>query len=431
MRKTKNVIALLLTVLCGNAVSAQWKKIGSGTTNDLLGVHFPTASTGYAVGKDGTVLKSTDGGDTWTGGTVTGYTTNWFWDVQFKGADTGFVCGETDPGTNPHGMGLILKTTDGGKTWKSVFFSSLTPVRDIFMVSRDTIFACGGAEMTDGYIWKSVDGGSNWTPYGPGYYDAMLGGLYFLNGSKGFWGMYESVGGAYNPGLSSWMSTKDGLATINTDVAPSSASYWNFASSFPTASRGYMMRGTYLTTGNAYVRVTNDGGATWTEKYAAIVGAVYGMDFCQKDTGFIVGGAGKIWRTGDGAFSWSAQSSPVTTDLRSVYCYKNEAAYAVGTEGTILKLKLSGMSQPSAITENKVSETISVGPNPVKGLLTIYGLTENMAFSVTDLRGVRVAEGMLNPAHAFIDMKTLAPGMYLLHVQGTEAMTTISVCKAD
>jgi hypothetical protein len=39
----------------------------SGTTNDLNSVHFPVdATTGFAVGEAGTILKTTDGRATWT-----------------------------------------------------------------------------------------------------------------------------------------------------------------------------------------------------------------------------------------------------------------------------------------------------------------------------------------------------------------------------
>ena len=38
----------------------------SGTTDDLNGVTFADDSVGYAAGRNGTILKTIDGGATWT-----------------------------------------------------------------------------------------------------------------------------------------------------------------------------------------------------------------------------------------------------------------------------------------------------------------------------------------------------------------------------
>src|SRR5258708_26081639 len=43
-----------------------WTLQSSGTTRDLRGVSFVDADTGTAVGFSGTILRTTDGGQTWT-----------------------------------------------------------------------------------------------------------------------------------------------------------------------------------------------------------------------------------------------------------------------------------------------------------------------------------------------------------------------------
>ena len=42
-----------------------WVQQTSGTTENLLGVSFTDANTGTAVGWNGTILRTIDGGDNW------------------------------------------------------------------------------------------------------------------------------------------------------------------------------------------------------------------------------------------------------------------------------------------------------------------------------------------------------------------------------
>ena len=112
-----------------------WTAQTSGTTNDLRAVHFPVdATTGYAVGSNGTILKTTDGGDNWnsqSSGTI------WdLWAVHFPvDATTGYAVVSN---------GTILKTTDGGDNWTT----ETTPTTEIlrglhFPVDTTTGYAVG------------------------------------------------------------------------------------------------------------------------------------------------------------------------------------------------------------------------------------------------------------------------------------------------
>ena len=71
-------------------------------------VHFPNVSTGYAVGGNGLILKTVNGGNNWVA--LTSGTTSILYSVFFTDADTGHAVGTS---------GTVLKTTDGGITWSS------------------------------------------------------------------------------------------------------------------------------------------------------------------------------------------------------------------------------------------------------------------------------------------------------------------------
>ena len=71
----------------------------------LFGVSFTDANNGTAVGSDGLILRTTDGGANWTN--QTSGTTSFLNDVSFTDTNNGTAVGEN---------GTILRTTNGGTT---------------------------------------------------------------------------------------------------------------------------------------------------------------------------------------------------------------------------------------------------------------------------------------------------------------------------
>jgi photosystem II stability/assembly factor-like uncharacterized protein len=79
---------------------------GAATPHDLFSVSFPTEKDGWACGRWGTMLHTTDGGWTWTRQeSGTDYTLT---SISFVDPAHGFAVGDG---------GTILSTKDGGKTW--------------------------------------------------------------------------------------------------------------------------------------------------------------------------------------------------------------------------------------------------------------------------------------------------------------------------
>ncbi len=119
---------ILTTNNGGTGGGASWTAQITNTTDHLADLHFvPTttgavSTTGFAVGGNattntGVVLKTTNGGTTWTNVTNSvinaNPNVNFFSDVTFFG-NTGFISG----GNIPNNTTVIYKTTDGGLTWK-------------------------------------------------------------------------------------------------------------------------------------------------------------------------------------------------------------------------------------------------------------------------------------------------------------------------
>src|SRR6266702_934266 len=101
--------AILLVAATSPAAGPGWSwQVPLLPDASLYAVSAPDANTIVAVGQAGRILRTTDGGATWK--QQYAGTTNSFISVSFPDANIGTVVG---PG------GTILRTIDGGDTWTS------------------------------------------------------------------------------------------------------------------------------------------------------------------------------------------------------------------------------------------------------------------------------------------------------------------------
>ncbi|MEZ5196022.1 MAG: YCF48-related protein [Bacteroidales bacterium] len=105
LRSIYFVYSILLIWFLSLEGSAQFEVQYSGTNNDLTAIHFPDKATGYVCGKDGTFLKTRDGGRAWSNLSLS--TVDNLNGLYFKNPDTGFVIGENN---------IFMKTMNGGYT---------------------------------------------------------------------------------------------------------------------------------------------------------------------------------------------------------------------------------------------------------------------------------------------------------------------------
>ena len=90
-------------------------------------VYFPTSTTGFAIGLSGTIIKTNDGGKSWTflrnGGGI------WTSDIRFRAvhfldADFGFLAGDE---------GCLWQTRDGGESWEVIDNAPVYDYTDVFL----------------------------------------------------------------------------------------------------------------------------------------------------------------------------------------------------------------------------------------------------------------------------------------------------------
>lgn len=177
-----------------------WEKVwpASGTISGLEGIWFINDQVGFAGGWNNYFIKTTDGGTTWT--EVSCGTNVWYYvDVVFRDENNGVVAammeGESDQS--------ILITSDGGNTWIPATSGTQVDIQSVCYADDITLFAVG----TGGHIYKSIDGGHNWTiQTSPG---GILVGVDFANRSFGVVGGEENIY-TTNDGGETWTNTQTG-----------------------------------------------------------------------------------------------------------------------------------------------------------------------------------------------------------------------------
>jgi photosystem II stability/assembly factor-like uncharacterized protein len=168
----KKLYILLFALFMVNGAIGQWfwqNPLPQG--NLLSSVFFTDANTGYAVGYDGTILKTTNGGTDWTA--QSSGTTKWLHLVYFTDANTGYAVGYD---------GTIIKTTNGGTDWTALSSGTTAHLLSVCFTDANIGYAVGGS----GTIFKTTNGGTDWTAQSSGAGWNSLNSVYFTDANTGY-----------------------------------------------------------------------------------------------------------------------------------------------------------------------------------------------------------------------------------------------------
>jgi len=282
--------------------------------NPVASAYFVTPDLGYLLLQDGSVLRTTDGGETFSKqtavpGTVAagGGGAAAAGDLWFTGADTGVV----------QSRGTVFSTTDAGVSWKAVD-TATTPDARFLAAGDHTAYLYGRAG-----VLRSQDDGATWAARTPGSFAGMSCAtvdvcLLVTGGSNGI------------------VRTDDGGATTS-EVTVSSRTIFTagFASATRVVAAG--LGGTTV--------VSDDGGLNF-----APVGGDLGIlssglrAGADAQTAFALGRKGALARTSDGGNQWKALAVPTSADVRDVAFSSATVGYALDASGGLFKTANGGSS---------------------------------------------------------------------------------------
>lgn len=383
----KTIITLIL-VSTNLMVFGQWQILNSGTTEELRSVFFTSVDTGTVVGKNGTILRTEDGGENWV--KVSSGTDKYLYSVEFTSNQIGYIVGDN---------GLILKTIDGGTNWSDISVGNLK-FFDSYFISNDTGYIVGNG----GALYKTTDGGQNWINLSLQYNGLFS--VFFNSVDTGFvvgWGEAKTI-----------LNTTDGGSSWSNQDSNSNAFYQSIA--FTNADTGYIC--TSGPSGGSILK-TKNGGNSWSIIYNGYLhGGLYAIKFPSSNVGYAVGGFPDntvILSTNDAGAHWTKVNITNQKYLFDCYFLNEETGYAVGTGGIIMKKLNEGVGIKDLVFDHSVR----LYPNPTSGLLNIE-LDESIKFSaiitLTNLSGqVIVKESRWEKWK--LDITEVPSGVYLLKVE--------------
>ncbi|MBV6441563.1 MAG: Ycf48-like protein [Saprospiraceae bacterium] len=162
--KGKNWALLLdLAPSHGNYISSAW----------FRSLFFLNASQGYAVGDFEKIFRTSDGGTTWDTLSWSSLTAPYvrYTSVAFLNESVGYIAGHRVDNIlmNFNFTEFVMKTTDGGLNWTEATVPVVGDFRTLVMqfVSADTCFVHLKDTQGDDQLFNSSDGGATWIPVTP------------------------------------------------------------------------------------------------------------------------------------------------------------------------------------------------------------------------------------------------------------------------
>ncbi len=301
------------------------------------------------------IFKTTDGGLTWTelprpgnlattGGSYLGGQ-GWYDNVisvDPHNSNNIYVGGVED-----------MKSTDGGQHWSQITYwiSSSSAHADHHAIVFDPNTADVVYDGNDGGIYKSTNGGTNWTDLNNGLeITQFYGGAVEANGNNYQGGTQDNGHLKYNGSGTSWTEVKGGdggyaeISQTNSQVAYEEYVYLDISK-------------------------TTDGGNTWNDAQNGLTDAGDGnvclfiapFSMNPENSDVLIAGSDNVWITTDAAANWSSSSNTLSTDekVSAVTIVNSSAPYlsfAGTTDGKVFK-STNSTSAASVGEEDALAKT--------------------------------------------------------------------------
>ena len=389
MKKLFSIIFILFTQF----FYAQWVQQNSGVSELLNDVYCITENIVVAVGNNGTILKTTDGGAYWVQKTSgTGYNLE---KVQFPNPNVGYAVSV---------IGEILKTLDGGDTWNMIYSFGNSDTRDISCVDENIFY------YTYNYtLYKTINGGISFqvinTPQ-------FIQNIQFINEMVGFASGNDGLLKTNDGGLT-WISIGSVLSGFGIGYTP--FFFYNETVGYKISSEGNLYR-------------TTDAGVTYT--YLTTVSSTMLKLFAPSEN--IIWGVTPVLtldglqyytmrgEIADGVFQRIDASSPL---LKSIYFANPTTGYGVGWDGLVKNVTGTMLG----LIEVDSKESLKIYPNPSSSLITILlNESNNLPFTIeiTDSLGKKIYSNYYKQNNITINTEKFLKGIYFLTIINTNKSQT-------
>jgi len=334
--------------------------------NQLTAIDLVGGTEGWAVGTHGTIMKTTDGGLTWSSQLAP--TEAHLFGLAAVDRTTAWAVGEG---------GVILRTVDGGATWRQQVSGTTEGLFAVTALSARRAWAVG----TRGLALVSTNGGRSWQRRPTRMHDNLFAVTFtdplhgWLAGSSGHilvtrdggkrWRVLRSStaarlhGVAFHDPLHGLAVGAGGLVLRTADGGRTWLRATSGVSSQLNAVRMASATAAWITGAHGVVLATSDGGSTWRRDSLPASGMAGALDLGPRGTLWAAGAAGSVCRSIDAGRSWSRLTDGFTGSLRGVTS-RGDELWVTGSDGLLARSN-GGAWQPIVLGTTATVEDLSFG----------------------------------------------------------------------
>ncbi len=357
------------------ATPLTWTQVHQAPAGQYFyGIYFATRDVGYAVsgpdwnndqngsGAPTYISKTTDGGKTWKS-TAIANSDGWMRGITCTDKDHCWIAGKV--------KGRILRTQDGGTTWTAMSNQSGYPnwLWSAANTGKGTILA-----GTTCYDPNDTGAVANWLRSTDGQ---VFKGIVARPGTMTCFVQWDiecpAPGVCYSAGKDyTWRTNDDGVKWQGLLMEPRTRQYGLSCTNASTC---------WVVGKNPWVRSTTNSGGTWAANSVAGLptnGQFWDVAMVNNQVGYAVGcdniatdnsdrclGKGVVFKTEDGV-SWLPITSPTTADVMDVWAFSAEDIFVIDWSGKIWH----GAGAPPP------TNTPTVTPTPATGLILGYAFND-------------------------------------------------------
>ncbi|MDI9256122.1 T9SS type A sorting domain-containing protein [Flavobacterium sedimenticola] len=410
-----------------NIASRGIEEINIVDANTVWGLAYDGSGAGATIQE---FTLTTDGGATWTPGTINvGDPALGINNISPISATTAWVSAVN--GTDGTGS-VIFKTSDGGANWDQQniggFTNASSFVNYVHFFDANNGMAAGDPINGEFEIYTTNDGGDNWTLVPGANIPNPLSGEYGYNGGN------SAIGSTV------WLVTNKGRILKSSDMGLT----WSVAQAPLTDFGGTAQSGRLIFSdlnngallkiaGTTYTfYTTTNGGTTWSAG-TPFTGTYRLLSYIPGTTTIVATGAGTT--TGGTGSAYSSNNGTSWTSIDSG-AQRGVSAFFNGTTGwcagfntdpfTDGIFKLNG----TLANDSFNATSFKVYPNPANNFVTIAteGL-DSYNLRVTDLSGKVMMAKELTGIENTVDVSSYAAGVYFFEVNSGSKSETIKIIK--
>jgi photosystem II stability/assembly factor-like uncharacterized protein len=352
----------IAVLVLASLAHAQWTRVNAPTTAGLRGLSVVSDKVIWASGTGGTVIRTVDGGKTWSVMNVAGAESLDFRGIRAFDTNTAIIISS---GPAEKGQARIYRTADGGKSWSQVYEQKTAGIFFDAIAFWDTQHGIVLSDPVAGHfaLFTTDNGGTSWKQIASSALPPALPkeGAFAASNSclavQGKANVWFATGGASVARV--FRSTDRGRtwSVSETPMHPANASSGIFSLAFANGRNGVAVGGDYQHPEGSdlpSILQSSNGGRTWYVAAPTEPPGLYFSSVALHHGWILVAGIRGLWTTTisfgrNGVRIGSKQSTAwhrQSTENLNASATGRRSLWAVGAKGVVLKACVPTLDLP-------------------------------------------------------------------------------------